>query len=151
MCPDTSPKPCNRQAGFGIVSAVFILVILAFLGVSITFMAGTQRNAVMIDILGSRAYQAARAGIDWGTYRALVSAACSVAPTNLTFPAASSLAPFTVTVTCTQSTTDEGGTPVVLYSIIANACNLPTGGACPNGATNSATYVERQVTAVIGG
>jgi MSHA biogenesis protein MshP len=149
MCPEIPAKMRNRQAGFGIVSAVFILVILALLGVSITFMAGTQRNAVMIDILGSRAYQAAR--IDWGTYRALVSAACPVAPTNLTFPAASSLAPFTVTVTCTQSTTDEGGTPVVLYSIVANACNIPTGGACPNGATNSATYVERQVTAVIGG
>jgi MSHA biogenesis protein MshP len=150
MCPRLAVASRNRQTGFGIVSAVFILVILAFLGVSITFMAGTQRNAVMIDILGSRAYQAARAGVDWGSHRTLVSSACA-ATTNLTFPAGSTLAPFTVTVTCSQSTSDEGGTPVVLYSIVANACNIPTGGACPNGATNSSTYVERQVTAVIGG
>jgi MSHA biogenesis protein MshP len=131
---------------------VFILVILAFLGVSITFFAGTQRNAVVVDVLGSRAYQAARAGIEWGAYQALVSSSCTGAPgVNLTFPAGSSLASFTATVTCTSTTANEGGSTITLYNIVSNACNVPTGGACPNGATNSATYVERQVTAVVGG
>lgn len=138
------------QAGFGIVSAVFILVFLAILGVSITFFAGTQRSAVLVDVLGSRAYQAARAGIDWGAYQALRNGSC-LASTNITFPATSSLSPFTATVACTATTANEGGTVITLYNIVSNACNIPTGGACPNTASNSATYIERQVTAVVGG
>jgi MSHA biogenesis protein MshP len=140
----------GNQAGFGIISAVFILVILAVLAVSITFMAGTQRSASNMDLLGSRAYQAARAGIDWGAYQALVSAACP-APTNLTFPAGSSMAGFTTTITCALTTTNEGGVTITLYNIISNACNFPTGGACPNAASANPLYVERQVTAVVGG
>lgn len=143
-------KSPGSQGGFGVISAVFILVILAFLGVSITFMAGTQRNVVRIDISGSRAYQAARAGVEWGAYQALRNGSC-VASTNLALPAGTSLAEFTATVTCTATTANEGGTTVTLYNIVSNACNIPTGGACPNAASNSATYVERQVTAVIGG
>jgi MSHA biogenesis protein MshP len=152
MCPEFERCTAGpaRQAGFGIVSAVFILVFLAILGASIVFLAGTQRNAVVVDVLGSRAYQAARAGIEWGAYQALVGSSCA-ASTNLAFPAGSSLAPFTATVTCTSTTANEGGSTITLYNIVSNACNVPTGGACPNGASNSATYVERQVTAVVGG
>ena len=143
-------RASGKQSGFGIISAVFILVILAFLGVSITFLAGTQRNAVVIDTLGSRAYQAARAGVDWGAYQALRNGSC-VASTNLAFAAGSSLSPFTATVACTATTANEGGTTITIYNIVSNACNIPTGGACPNAASNSATYIERQVTAVVGG
>lgn len=138
------------QGGFGIISAVFILVILAVLGISITFMAGTQRSASTLDLLGTRAYHAARAGVDWGAYQALVNGVCP-APTNLTFPAGSSLAGFTTTVTCALTTTNEGGVTVTLYNIISNSCNIPTGAACPNAASANPLYVERQVTAVVGG
>lgn len=150
MCRERLMKSPGSQKGFGIVTAVFILVILALLGVSITFMAGTQRNIVMIDIAGSRAYQAARAGVEWGAYQALRNGSC-VASTNLVLPAGTSLAEFTATVTCIATTANEGGTTVTLYNIVSNACNIPTGGACPNAASNNGTYVERQLTAVIGG
>lgn len=151
MCPDRPHmnSSMRAQSGFGLVSAVFLLVMLAVLGVSITFMSGTQRNAVVLDVLGSRAYQAARAGIEWGAFQAVQNNACA-ASTNLTFTG-TSMAGFAATVQCTVTTTDEGGTTIRLYNIISNACNIPTGGACPNAASNSATYVERQVTAVVGG
>ena len=140
----------KRQRGFGIVSAVFILVILAVLAVSITFLAGSQRSTVVVDVLGSRAYQAARAGVEWAAYRILQGTPCA-GSTNLNFASTSSLGPFTATVTCVQTTANEGGATVTLYSVVSNACNIPTGGACPNGASNNATYVERQVSAVIAG
>lgn len=142
----SAPGP---QAGFGLVTAVFLLVMLAVLGVSITFMAGTQRSAVMLDLLGSRAYQAARAGIEWGAFQAVQNNACATS-TNLTF-AGTSMAGFAATVQCTVTTTDEGGSTIRLYNIISNACNIPAAGACPNAGSNSATYIERQVTAVVGG
>lgn len=138
----------TRQTGFGIVSAVFLLVILAILAASITFFAGTQRSTAMIDLLGARAYQAARAGVEWGAFQALVNGSCGAA--NLTF-AGTSMAGFTTTVTCAASTTNEGGRTVTIFSIQATACNIPSGASCPNAGSNDANYVERQVTAVIGG
>ena len=138
----------RQQAGFGIVSAVFLLVILAILAASITFLAGTQRSTAMIDILGSRAYQAARAGIEWGAFQALQNASCT--GTDLTF-AGTSMAGFTASVTCTANTVNEGGQTITIFTIRSTACNFPAGASCPNGASNDPNYVERQITAVIGG
>jgi MSHA biogenesis protein MshP len=141
-------KSRTSQSGFGVVSAVFILVILAFLTVSIVSITGSQRAISAADLRGSRAYQAARAGIEWGAYQALVNGACA-GQTSPGMPAGSSLAEFTVTVRCTASTANEGGATVTLYNIEANACNVPAGGACPNAASNNPNYVERQISAVM--
>jgi MSHA biogenesis protein MshP len=59
------------QRGFAIASAIFILVVLAALAVGITVLTMQTQSGVARDLLGSRAYQAARAGLDWGAYRVL--------------------------------------------------------------------------------
>lgn len=135
----------NRR-GFAMLSAIFILVVLAALGAFIVNISTTQQVGSALDLQGVRTYQAARAGIEWGLYRQLRDGSCAVA-TSFPFTA-DTLAGLTVTVVCT-ATPDPGGFggPTV-YSITSTACTQPNAvePMCPNTtAPGSPGYVERRL------
>ncbi len=142
----------TRIRGFAIVSAIFILVVLAALGAFIVNVSTSQQIGSAIDVQGVRAYQAARAGIEWGLYQQLpvqranppTYATCAAAfgtSGTFTFPlAATTLQGFTVTVTCVPTADSHGGPTV--YTIRSTACN--SGGACPSAAPGN-LYVERRL------
>lgn len=149
----------DRQAGFSVVAAIFLLVVLAVLSVIIASVTGIQQASSQLDVLGVRAYHAARAGMEWGAHRVLdpnnALAACALPtcpvpePTNLS-GLGGSLLPFTVTVSCTQSAdTTEGNRNVRVFTLVATACNEPSGGACPNAAPTINDYVSRQLQASV--
>src|SRR5436190_4028339 len=111
MCPSRSSRSGQvaRMRGFSIVAAIFLLVVLALLGAAIVYVTGLQQSGHQLDILGARAYQAARAGIEWGAFQVLdpnntiaTAALPTCSSTNLS-GLAGSLASFTVTVTCTPT------------------------------------------------
>ena len=143
------------QRGFSIVTAVFLIVVLALLGVFIVSVSGLQQSSQTLDVLGVRAYQAARAGIEWGAYQVLdpennlgsALAACP-ATTNLS-GLAGSLSPFTVTVTCSATPATEANRDIRVFELIATACNVPVAGpaGCPG--TAGTGYVERQIQATL--
>jgi MSHA biogenesis protein MshP len=148
------------QAGIAAVTAIAILVVLALLGTFIVNVSGTQQRSLALDLLGSRAYQAARSGIEWmafqvyspentnpaaGPYTVPYSCAASTNISGL----AGDLADFALTVTCSSSSYTEFGNTVRVYQVSATACNIPVAGACPNNATASPSYAERQITSVI--
>ena len=139
----------SAERGFTIAAAIFLLVILALLGTAIVTVSGLQHTSSAIDVQGAKAYQAARAGIEWGAYQLLAPGgpqACN--SSNLTF-AGTTLSDFTTTVSCTQvGAYAEGAATVNVYTLIATACSQPSGGACPNPAPG-ARYVERQLQATI--
>jgi MSHA biogenesis protein MshP len=134
------------------------LVVLAMLGAFMLSVTSLQQSSTVLDVQGVRAYQAARAGVEWGAWQVLdpnnaigTSAlpTCPTSPTQLTL--AGSLSPFTVTVTCSaviNAPTTEGNRNVGAYYIVATACNQPSAGSCPN-ATPSAGYLERQMQATL--
>lgn len=135
--------------GFTMVSAVFLVVILAGLGAAMLSMSNVQHTSSALDIQGARAYQAARAGIEWGLFQQLRNGSCA-SSTSFPLPAGTSLSAFTVTVSCT-STTYDATTPgiavspaIKFYRITAVACNGPAGGACP-GAGGTVDYVQREL------
>jgi len=67
---------CLKQnSGFSLITAIFLLVILAALGAFILTISGTQQTSSALDVQGSSAYQAARAGIEWGSYQVLIGGA----------------------------------------------------------------------------
>jgi MSHA biogenesis protein MshP len=144
------------QQGFLIIAAVFLVIVLAGLVAYLTTVSTSSQAASAADINSARAYQAARAGVEWGAYQILHTPAgafktsCDAA-TNPLAPAkfdvtfGSTLASFTATVRCSSATLTEGATTVISYRIESNGCNEPTGGSCPNAATVSGTYVEREV------
>lgn len=135
----------RRQSGVSIVTAIFLLVVLSALGAAIVTISTSQHQSSALDLLGSRAYEAARSGVEYGLYRSRWSNDCPAAR-SFGF-AASTLAPFTVTVQCVSSTTagTVDGKPIQV-AVTATACNQPSGGACPNAVPASADYVQRVVT-----
>lgn len=133
----------SGQRGFSIVTAIFLIVVLAALGAFAVSMFRVQQTSAAFDELGARAYQSAQAGIEWGAWQVLRGpGTCAAATGNLALPG--SLALFTVTVSCTSTAHTEAGNPVTIYQLTAVACNQPAAGACPNPAPG-ADYVERQV------
>lgn len=155
------PGRCAER-GFSIVTAVFLIVVLGLLGVFIVSVVGLQQSSQALDIQGVRAYQAARAGIEWGAFQVLDPnntqnpvncgppvnmPTCPASPTQLS-SLAGSLSVFTVSVTCTVTSTTEGNREIRVFQITATACNQPAAGSCL-GTTPATGYVERQVAATL--
>lgn len=135
-----NPKQGARQRGFSIVTAIFLLVVLAGLGAAMVTLSTSQQQTLAQDVQGARAYQAARAGIEWGGYQVIkVANVCPASPTTLNF-AGTSLAGFTTEVTCSVTTHTEGANTVSVYAIQSTA---------RYGVANTLDYVERQLTARI--
>ena len=128
---------CTAQ-GFAIITAIFILVVLAVLGAFMVNVSTNQHMGSALDVQGVRVYQTARAGLEWGLYRQLINGSCA-ASSSFT-PAASTLSGFTVTVTCV-ATPGSSGAPTV-YTITSIACNAA--GSCPS-ASPSSLYIERRL------
>jgi MSHA biogenesis protein MshP len=108
-----TPTRKSPHRGFSLVSALFLLVVLAGLGVYAVRLNTMQQQTVTAGLRGAQAYEAARTGVAWGAYRALNAAACAASTTlNLTEGAANG---FRVTVQCAQRTHTEGAATVHVY------------------------------------
>ncbi len=144
----------NRvQRGFGAIMAVVVLVILASLAAAMLKFGTVQQLTSAQDVLSARAWAAARAGNEWGLFKALSSTTpadpwktCSNLTQTLDLTAHTG---FRVTVTCNSTTYNEGesapGTPQVVrvFRIESTACNSST--SCPDAAmATSPGYVERR-------
>lgn len=134
----------KQQAGVGLVTAIFLLVVIAGLAAAMVTVFSNQQASSQLDLQGTRAYQAARAGIEWGLFRATQSGSCDGTTSSFALPAASMLSEFTVTVTCTPTAGPGGDTATTVRKITATACNQPAAGACPN-AANNLDYAQRVI------
>ncbi|TRZ97734.1 MAG: hypothetical protein D4R84_04745 [Rhodocyclaceae bacterium] len=63
----------SRQQGFGAIAAIVILVILAVMGAAIVGISTSQQISSAQDVMSAKAWQAARAGNEWGLFKALSS------------------------------------------------------------------------------
>lgn len=149
------------QQGFAIVSAIFILVVLAALGAFAVSVSSTQHLTFAQDLQGARAYQAAQAGMEWGIAQVANNGAgyaCSTGCTmtdcatptpgsaNSTLAALPGhLAGFTVRVECRCTPYCEGprtaANPVRIHTLTVTA----TQGT----AVGNIDYIERQLTATV--
>jgi MSHA biogenesis protein MshP len=155
--PVLNPRAIARSAGVGLVTAIFLLVVLAGLAVAMVTVFTSQRTTAAMDERGARAYQAARAGIEWGVFMHARGGGCpglnypavKEASTSFTFPTNSSLAGFVVTVKCTQKAASSD--PLMRMVIEAIACSPATvASGCSDGAKpNNPDYVHRKLEAEI--
>lgn len=134
-----------RSRGVGLVTAIFLLVVIAGLAVAMVTVYTAQQTSSALDVQGSRAYQAARAGLEWGIFRQARQGTCE-ASSSFAMDGTTSLRDFSVTVTCQKlegPVTDSGDDNALdRWKVTATACNLSAAGTCPNPA-NSADYVQR--------
>jgi MSHA biogenesis protein MshP len=127
----------NLQYGFSLISAIFLLVVIAALGTFAVTISTTQQQSAALDVLGARAYQASRAGIEWGAYQVLQNGGCPAASQVLA-AMPNTLANFRVQVDCLSTPVSEASATVTLYQLTSTASQ----GTTPN-------YVERQMSVTI--
>lgn len=137
----------RRARGFALVLAVFLIVSLAAIGAYLLSVSNVQLETAVMDEQGARAYQAARAGVEWGAYQVLrnpggaFASACDGGAASQSF-LLPGVASFRSTVGCVSAGAEtEGGAIVRTYRITATGCNSAS---CPDGAPGP-TYVERQL------
>jgi len=127
----------RRQQGISLVPALFLMIVLAALGVVAVRLNAVQSQTVVLAMQSARAYSAARAGIEWSAYQALVVGSCVNSSITLT---EAGLAGFTVDTTCAVSVHTEGPSTVQVYTIDAFA---------RSGLYGTPDYVSRRIRSTI--
>lgn len=121
----------NLQRGFSLVTAIFLLVVLSALGAMMLTFFSAQQQGAALDVTGARAYQAARAGIEWGAFHVVRSAvadggvfaaACLPGPaTSPPLALGGTLSAFNVAVSCSATSHTEAATTLVVYNLTSTA------------------------------
>jgi MSHA biogenesis protein MshP len=154
----------STARGFVSIVALFLLVVMAAMGVFMLTFANTQQLTSAQDIKGSQAYWAARAGLEWGMGNIIRQPSrtvdCSYFTEALTGTGKDFTREltgpdevftqeltgfdggFTVDVTCTKSEYAEGPKDINIFSITSVARNDP---ATPG----NIGFIERSVSASI--
>ena len=115
------------QSGFTLITALFLLVVVALLSVYMINFSSVQHTTLVYGVQGARAMSAARTGLEWGIYRTITAAPvppiCANTPVTSTFSTngAGSLDTFNITVVCQFSDHFEGVTPVRTYQFTSSA------------------------------
>lgn len=137
----------KMQRGFSLVSAIFLLVVIAALGTFAVTLSTTQHQSATLDVMGARAYQAARTGIEWGAYQALPNSAVGFAATcragatsQVVAPLPNTLSGFNVNVGCSATSHVEDTTTLWVYQLTSTATQ---------GTAATPDYVERQMAVTI--
>lgn len=120
-----------RTGGFTLVSAIFLLVVLVVLGVTVVTLSAVQHSTSAMRIQSLRAHYAARAGLEWAIRRIGATQACNG---NLDIGSTA------VAVACTQSAHTLDGVARSYYTVTATATSGNWGGT---------DYVSRQLQAKV--
>lgn len=108
-----------RQRGVSVITAVFLLLLMAVLAAAIANIVSTSHVNLAADIGGARAYQAARAGAEWGIFQLDPNAQTAALPDCV--GGAPAVPGHTLTVTCTSSDYSEAGRSIRIYRIVSLA------------------------------
>lgn len=132
------------QRGFAAIAAVFLVVVLAALGAFMVTFSNTQQLTSAQDVQGTRAYWAARAGLEWGIGRVFaISPVSSVVTATCNTATPMSIDGFFVTVTCTGHGAPylEAGVDKYVFQFTSTAKSA--------GSTGTIGYIERSISASI--
>lgn len=130
--------PDTHQSGFLLPAAIFLLVILAGLGAYALNITSVQNNAAIQDVQSTRAYHAARAGVEWAAYQIIQTSPITNMPPC---PATTvlSLDGFSVSVSCAASSDyfEQGGDQTIRLYEVASTASF--------GTPNTQSYIERRI------
>ena len=127
-------KRSRETAGFGLVASMFLLVVVSMMGAVMLRMVGVEGATASLSLRGARAFQAARSGIEWGTYQVMTLGACPPG-TTLTITEGG-LAGFSVVVSCASSQHLDSASTTTNFLITSTATA---------GAFGTRDYVSRRV------
>lgn len=133
----------RSQQGFAAIAAIFLVVVLAALGAFMLTFSNTQQLTAAQDMQGTRAYWAARAGLEWGVAGVFAqpsaTANCVAASQTLPGGAVTFDGGFTVVVSCTRQVFVEAGVDKKIFQFTSVASSA--------GGAGSLGFVERSMSA----
>ena len=141
--PNLASAP--QQRGVSVITGVFLLLLMSVLAAAMAYLLNVTQVNMAADVGGSRAYQAARAGVEWGMYNLDPAGSTAALPrcdaVAAPFPA---IPGHTLNVSCqpypSNSTVyQEGSRQIRIFRIVATA--TATGVKAPG--------IERQVVVTI--
>ncbi len=139
MKPLRPVKVPAGESGFTIVTTIFIVVILASLAIFMVTLGTTQRATSTFSIIGSRAFYAARSGVEWGVDSVLSNGVCFANPTTFTLNGGMTSG-FDVELNCTSTAVTEGPDVYNVYNLQVTASR---------GQADQDDYFSRTITASV--
>ena len=129
------------QRGFAAIAAIFLVVGLAALGAFMVTFSNAQQLTSAQDYLGTRAYLAARGGLEWSIVAIPATPALcpNATPTLVTGAVPASIDGFTLRIFCTRSVYSEAGESRTIYQFESRASSSASVG--------SVGFIERSVSA----
>ena len=127
----------KQQAGFSLVMAIFILVVLSLLGSYMVKLSGVQHATSTYVIQGARAYQSAKAGIGWAISQIITeNGDCTdiISASPLSF---ADINGFSVSLSCSRSLEYFEATSSYFVYKITSLSEF--------GVYNSANYISREI------
>lgn len=134
------------QRGFAAIAAIFLVVVLAALGGFMVSFSNSQQITSAQDVQGTRAYWAARAGLEVAIVSAMtrnltdITGTCSDATRAVAVPTPVAIAPFSVAIACTPVSYTDGSVGINIFQLTSTASV---------GTVGSVGYIERSVSASI--
>lgn len=140
----TQPRATpGAQSGASIITAIFMLLLFAGLAAFMASMVTSANIASAQDVQGVRAYQAARAGVEWGLYQVLDPLNTTAHPAMPACPAGTPpvIDGFVVTLECDRKVYTEADQSIAIYALLATAS---TGGS-----PGPSSFIERQIAVTV--
>jgi MSHA biogenesis protein MshP len=128
----------RAQRGFAAIAAIFLVVILAALGGFMLTFSNSQQLTSAQDVQGTRAYWAARAGLEWAVVALPTTPALCVTPV-LAPPAP--IDGFTISIGCAKADYIDTGATSGISTIFQFAVTASTG------TPGSIGYIDRSISA----
>ena len=121
-------KLLTAQKGFSLITAIFIVVIVASIAVFMVSIGQVQQQTTALSLLGQRGLSAAGSGLEWGIRRVIQDGVaglnCTTPPTAPGATAAFNIdtgTTFNVVLTCSVQAFEEGTTSYNVYSLASTA------------------------------
>jgi MSHA biogenesis protein MshP len=121
--------PIDRQPGFALIPALFLIVVLGALAAVAIRVGIGQQQAVTMSLLQARALSAAQTGIEWGAYEAIgggcvPGSTCKCAASTALTLTEAALKGFSVIVTCAAVTFSTVPAPTNISYVLNSAATL---------------------------
>ncbi len=136
----------SQQSGFSIITAIFVIVILASVGAFMATIGGSQQLVTHFSVLGSRTLLVAQSGMEWAVHDVLRNTAagfggCNPSGSTSFTPSAPGLSGFSVTLGCSSTPgINEGGLVYAVYALTSTAST---------GTLGTPAYASRTISATV--
>ncbi|WP_254621477.1 hypothetical protein [Stutzerimonas stutzeri] len=111
---------------------MFVMIVVALAVIAMSRLSTTTSGSLSLSLQQARAYQAARAGLEWGIRRAVKDGACASSASLTLDGTSAEYSGVAVSCVATVYPARENGKTITMFSVDAVAQNAPTPAARPD-------------------